>query len=98
MCAELWPPIRVMDQSASQAQCTHSVMQENSQMCHGTLISEQRTTVKWFPGINMYKALGIAATSGMDEVLKLLILAGNDVEFLKGNASLSKLMSTISIS
>lgn len=54
--------------------------------------------LKWFPGINMYKALGVAAKSGIDDVLKLLFLAGNDIEFLKKDGSLSRLMSEMSIS
>jgi hypothetical protein len=46
----------------------------------------------------MYRALSMAARFGMDEVLKLLVLAGNDVGFLQRNDSLSKLISGISIS
>lgn len=87
-----------MDELISLAKCGHSAVQEDNQVLSGTVISEQRTLVKWFPGISMYQALGVAAKSGMDEVLKLLILAGNDIEFLERNASLNKLISKMSIS
>jgi hypothetical protein len=53
--------------------------------------------VKWFPGINMYKTLGMVADSGMNDAIKLLILAGNDIRFLERKTSLSRLMSKISI-
>ena len=46
----------------------------------------------------MYKALGVAARSGMEDVIRLLIAAGNDIKFLDKNVSLSKLMSTMRIS
>jgi hypothetical protein len=93
-----WPPIRIMDKRESLAACRLSAIREDNKFSCGTVLSEQRTVVKWFPGINMYKALGRAAESGIDGVLKLLILAGNDIEFLGRNPSLSKVMSKLSIS
>jgi SpoU rRNA methylase family enzyme len=46
----------------------------------------------------MYEALGTAARSGMEKVVRLLLSAGNEVRFLEGNVSLSKLMSKAKIS
>jgi hypothetical protein len=87
-----------MDKRASLAACRLSAIRVGNKFSCGTVLSEQRTVVKWFPGINMYKALGRVAKSGVGEVLKLLILAGNDIEFLGRNPSLSKVMSKLSIS
>jgi len=53
--------------------------------------------VKWFPGVDMYEALRIAARRGMEDVIKLLLAAGNDAKFLERNTSLSKLMSNMRI-
>jgi len=87
-----------MDETFSVAECGLSgETQEKDKLCYSTVILEQRTMVKWFPGINMYKTLGMVAESGMDDVIKLLILAGNDIRFLERNASLSRLTSKISI-
>jgi hypothetical protein len=61
------------------------------------VVSEQRTMVKWFSGVDMYVALRIAATRGMEDIIKLLIAAGNDMKFLERNTSLSKLMSNMRI-
>jgi hypothetical protein len=95
---ELWSPINVVDNIVSPAKCRFSAMPKNSTFCYGAVISEEITMVKWFPGINMYKALGMAAKSGMEDVLRLLILAGNDIKFLERNVTLSRIMSKMEIS
>jgi hypothetical protein len=87
-----------MDKMVSPPECRLSAMQKNSTFCSGTVISEQITIVKWFPGINMYKALGNAAKSRMEDVPRLLILAGNDIKFLERNITLSRIMSKMEIS
>lgn len=95
---ELWPPIHVRGGTLSLDETAALEKQRYGTFTYGILVSEQRTTVKWFPGVNMYKALGVAARSGMEDVIRLLIAAGNDFQFLDENASLSKLMSTMRIS
>jgi hypothetical protein len=87
-----------MDKTVSQAECGLSATQENSTFCYGTVISEQITMLKWFPGIIMYQALGVAAKSGMEDVLRLLVLAGNDIKFLERNVTLSRMMAKLQIS
>jgi hypothetical protein len=87
-----------MDEPGSPATCGLSAIHENSTFCYGTVISEQITMVKWFTGINMYKALGMAAKSGIRNVLALLILAGNDIKFLERNITLSRIMANMQIS
>jgi len=95
---KLWLPIHVTDKSLSQAECRLSEMQENDTFCYGTVISEQIAMLKWFPGIIMYQALRVAAKSGMEDVLRLLILAGNDIKFLEKNIALSRMMAKLQIS
>jgi hypothetical protein len=51
--------------------------------------------VKWFPGLVMYRALGMAAKSGMENVVRLLVAAGNDIKLLERNASLSEIISKL---
>lgn len=46
----------------------------------------------------MYKALERAAKSGMGDVIRLLVAAGNDTNFLERNLWLSKPMSKMNIS
>ena len=74
-------------------------MQKNAASSYGgsAYFSEQRTIIKWFPGVNMYKALGVAARSGMEDVVRLLVTAGNDVKFLDRNFSLSRIMSKMEV-
>jgi hypothetical protein len=55
------------------------------------------TVVNWFSGMAMYKALEIAAKRGIEEIVNLLALAGNDMEFLTRTLSLSSQFSSLSI-
>jgi hypothetical protein len=96
-----WQPIYVIGDPVS---LTEPVVPESAQPNaepgdnpSALVISEQRTMVKWFPGVDMYEALGIAARRGMEDVIKLLLAAGNDVKFLERNTSLSKLISNMRI-
>jgi hypothetical protein len=95
---ESWPPIHVRGGTLSLDEMAALRNQKYGTFAYGIVVSEQRTTVEWFPGVNMYKALGVAARSGMEDVVRLLIAAGNDYKFLDINASLSKLMSTMRLS
>jgi hypothetical protein len=61
------------------------------------IVSEEITIISWFPGANMYKALCMAARSGMEDVIRLLVAAGNDTKFLDRNISLSRIMSKMKI-
>jgi hypothetical protein len=54
--------------------------------------------VKWFPGFSMYLALSMAAKSGIEDVIRLLIAAGNEINFLNRNVSLNNLISNMRIS
>jgi hypothetical protein len=56
------------------------------------------TIIKWFPGVNMYKALGIAARLGVEDVVRLLVTAGNDINFLDRTFSLSRMISKMEMS
>jgi hypothetical protein len=87
------PPIHAAGQTVPLAECGISVAQGDNAFSLGISATEHRTIVKWFPGINMYKALSIAARSGMEDVIRLLIAAGNDIKFLNRNISLSRIMS-----
>lgn len=80
------------------AEMTRPRIRGQSTFTYDTIASEQRAMVKWFAGAHMYRALGVAARFGMEDVIKLLIAAGNDIKFLDRNASLSKIMSTMRIS
>ncbi len=64
----------------------------------GPILSEEITTIDWFPGANMYKALCMAARSGMEDVIRLLVVAGNDTKFLERNISLGRIISKMKIS
>jgi hypothetical protein len=95
---DLWPPIHVTGETVSFSEIACSCTQECEIYTHGTIVSEQRTMVKWFPGVHMYKALDRAAKSGMEGVIRLLVAAGNDTKFLERNLSLSKIMAKMKIS
>ena len=91
---EVWPPIHVRGEILS----LDEISQTQGTLYHSSIPSEQRTMVKWFPGVKMYEALSTAARFGMEKVVKLLLSAGNEVRFLERNVSLSKLMSKAKIS
>jgi hypothetical protein len=91
---EMWPPIHVKGETLSKFDLTSPDFTENGRF---SLPLEQRTTVKWFPGLTMYESLGKAARLGMENVIGLLLLAGNEVRFLDRNVSLSKLMSNMKV-
>jgi len=95
---ELWPPIHLRGETVSHANVAGLDLHEYKIFQNTPLPSEQRTAIKWFPGVNMYKALSMAARSGMEDVIRLLVAAGNDIKFLERNVSLCKLMSKMSIS
>lgn len=92
------PPIQVPGETVSVSEMAYSSMHGCGAYSGAPVYSEQRTTVKWFPGVHMYKALGMAAKSGMEDVIRLLVAAGNDTIFLERNLCLSKLMSKMNIS
>jgi hypothetical protein len=94
---EMWPPIHIKGETLSFIELTNPVMDKNCSFLWDSVPLEQITTVKWFPGFPMYEALGKAARLGMDNVIRLLILAGNEVSSLSGSASLSMLMSKMKI-
>ena len=94
----MWPPIHVSGEILSRAEIDDRGLHELSNISQGAVISEQRTMVRWFPGVEMYRALGMAARSGMENVIRLLIAAGNDSKFLDRNTSLSRLMSQLRVS
>lgn len=56
------------------------------------------TIIKWFPGIQMHRALAIAAKRGMEDFIAILIAVGNDADALNGVPSLNGLFSKIRIS
>jgi hypothetical protein len=96
--AGLLPPIRVPGETVSLSGMAYSTTHDCEVYTGNALYSEQRTTVKWFPGVHMYKALERAAKSGMGDVIRLLVAAGNDTNFLERNLWLCKLMSKMNIS
>jgi hypothetical protein len=58
---------------------------------------EQKTRIKWFSGAKMHRALKMAAKRGVEDIRKLLILAGNDIDLLERSLSMSKLVSKLRI-
>jgi hypothetical protein len=56
------------------------------------------TTVRWFPGAQMYRALGIVAKRGMVDIRRLLIAAGNDPVIIDRVVSVNQLVSQLRIS
>jgi hypothetical protein len=95
---EMWPPIHVRGEAVSLDELAGPETQGYGTFLCNPILSEERTIVKWFPGVNMYKALCVAARSGMEDVVRLLVAAGNDIKFLDRNFSLSKIMSKMGIS
>ena len=83
----MWPSIHVEGETLSESELKSPRL----------LALEQRTTVKWFPGHTMYESLGKAARQGMEKIIQLLLLAGNETRFLDRNISLSKLMSNMEL-
>jgi len=57
----------------------------------------RRQRVKWLPGVNINKALSCAAKRGIEDVRRLLRVAGNDERTVKGITSLTQLMSRLAI-
>jgi hypothetical protein len=55
------------------------------------------TTVRWFPGAQMYRALGIVAKRGMEDIRRLLIAAGNDPVSIDRIVSVSQLVSQLRV-
>jgi len=95
---ELWPHIHVRGEAVSLDELAGPDTQGYGTFLDGPIVSDERTIVKWFPGASMYTALCIAARSGMENVIRLLVAAGNDITFLDRNFSLSKIMSKMEIS
>lgn len=93
---EVWLPIHVRGGILSPDEIIQT--QGMGILHNGSVPLEQRTMVKWFPGVKMYEALGNAGRSGMEKVVRLLLSAGNEVRFLERNVVLSKLMSKMNIS
>ena len=58
---------------------------------------EEKIIVKWFPGPDMYKAIGLAAKRGISEVKALLLAAGNNPETIENITSITRLVSKMSI-
>jgi hypothetical protein len=50
--------------------------------------------VKWFPGVQMYYILCHAAACGIDDVKRLLVIAGNNIHDLE-SVPLSNLISDL---
>ncbi|KAL2074635.1 hypothetical protein VTL71DRAFT_8413 [Oculimacula yallundae] len=61
------------------------------------LLGERRAIVKWFSGDDMYAVLSGVAAHGVEDIRKLLIMAGNDIDTLDGMLSLSSLLSELTI-
>ncbi len=57
----------------------------------------EKAIVKWFPGVNMHKALAVAAKRGMDDVRSLLIAAGNDTNIIDRITSITQLVSRMTL-
>ena len=58
----------------------------------------RRTKIKWFSGVRMQKALRTAAKRGIEDMRKLLVVAGNDIESLDKSISVTRLVSKLRIS
>lgn len=95
---KLWPPIYVRGEAVSLDELAGPDTQGYGTFLCSPILSEELTIVKWFAGVNMYKALCIAARSGMEDVVRLLVAAGNDIKSLDRNFSLNKIMSKMEIS
>jgi hypothetical protein len=55
------------------------------------------TIVRWFPGAQMYRALGIVAKRGMEDIRRLLIAAGNNPASIDRIVSVSQLVSQLRV-
>ena len=60
-------------------------------------LTPDKTVVQWFSGGNMHRALGIAAKRGFEDVMSLLLAAGNDIWFLDKISSIAQLVSKMSL-
>lgn len=58
---------------------------------------ERKAKIKWFSGAKMHKALKMAAKRGVEDIRKLLVLAGNDTDMLERSLSMSKLVSKLRV-
>ncbi len=54
-----------------------------------------RIAVAWFPGVQMYEVLKAAAKRGIEDVRRLLVMAGNDSKVIITCTSLSSLFSEL---
>jgi len=58
---------------------TYLLLKPNHEVIHGGS-TNHITLIKWFPGASMYRALALAANLGIDQVRKLLSMAGNTLD------------------
>jgi len=90
---EFLPPILVSGESLPRTELDISFNVQGLEKQHSP-----STTVRWFPGAQMYRVLGTVAKRGIEDVRKLLITAGNDRNSLDRIVSVSKLVSQLRVS
>jgi len=90
---KLLPPIIVSGESLMRSELDISFNLRRTGTQHSP-----STTVRWFPGAQMYRALGIVAKRGMEDIRRLLIAAGNDPFIIDRVVSVSQLVSQLRVS
>lgn len=83
-------PIKIPASFISQADATASTTNTLPRPGH-------KTKIKWFPGKKMHKALRLATKRGVDDLRKLLIMAGNDIDVVERSLEMSRLVAKLRI-
>ena len=93
----LWPSIEIMGESISHSRIGGLPGRQDSKRAgefYSDLVAmEEKISIRWFPGPDMYEALGLAAKRGISEVKNLFLAAGNDAEAVESITSVNRLAS-----
>jgi hypothetical protein len=98
---EKFPPITIKGEYISRTEmellASDPSLQRTTVLPNKSSKTVKKGSIKWFSGAKMHRSLEVAARRGIEDLKKLLVAVGNDINDLESSMSMSKLVAKIQI-